>query len=212
MLQITSVLKQHVTTQRNLVSNIRSENKLRPTFIEISKMFTSKLTTANESQFVNVEAIERIADQFSVETQASLAEAQHEVAFMRTELSRVNEKFLDGFRKLDQKMVGCAEKSKRSLTHNRTLATKMFLQWRQRKLFNAWKEAEAVSKLRKLKLKRFFTRFLQKQQREKLVKWRKAVSPSQIEESRLQALEADTHQAQDLGSRCCDKIAEMQKK
>jgi hypothetical protein len=212
LLQITSVLKQHVISQRSIVSNIRTENRTRPTFVELTHMFTSNLASVSASEFVSVEAVDRVALQFSSQVHSSLASAQSEVATMRAELSRVNDKFLDGFRRIDHAMVHCEQKAKQGVQHTRTLASKLWVQWRQRKLFTAWKETTARFKLRKKLLKNFFSKLFLKQQKEKFQKWSGVVTSTQINESRLKHLENEIVKALGIGQMCCSKIEEIQHK
>mmetsp|Transcript_13264 Transcript_13264/g.24871 ORF Transcript_13264/g.24871 Transcript_13264/m.24871 type:complete len:538 (+) Transcript_13264:3-1616(+) len=204
LLQVTSVLKQHILSQRSIVSNVKAENKTRPTFNELTRMFTSSLTSVNASEFVHVEAVDRISQQFQAQVHSTLASAQNEVATMRQELSRVNDKFLEGFRRLDTSMSNCETKVKRGISHSRNLASKLFLAWRQRKLFGAWKEFNETSKLRKKLLKRFFTKLLLRKQREKFQKWKDVVT-----ETRFRNLENETVKALNIGKLCCDKIEEL---
>eukprot|EP00359_Climacostomum_virens_P007693 CAMPEP_0204904308 /NCGR_PEP_ID=MMETSP1397-20131031/4790_1 /ASSEMBLY_ACC=CAM_ASM_000891 /TAXON_ID=49980 /ORGANISM="Climacostomum Climacostomum virens, Strain Stock W-24" /LENGTH=537 /DNA_ID=CAMNT_0052073089 /DNA_START=2290 /DNA_END=3903 /DNA_ORIENTATION=+ len=205
LLQITSTLKQHSQTHRNLVENSKGENRLRPTFIELSKMFTTSLTSVNAAEYVHVEAVERIAQKFSSQVHSSLTLAQQEVSNMRTEVSRINDKFLDGFRRLDQRMTACIDKAKQSVDHNKTLAGKMFHSWRMKKLFGAWKDHSEVSKLRKKKLKLFFTKFLRRKQREKLDTWR-----STVDKIHMKNIEIDLQKALNIGKACGDKLNEIQ--
>lgn len=134
-------------------------------------MFSSNLTSVNASEYIHVEAVDRISQQFQAQVHSTLASAQNEVANMRSELARVNEKFLEGFRRMDLSMNQCNEKAKRSIKHTRQLAGKIWLQWRQRKLFGAWKDFSETSKLRKKLLKNFFAKLLLRKQREKFHTW-----------------------------------------
>jgi hypothetical protein len=174
LLQIASALKQHVSTQRSIVSNILWESKARPTFVEISRMFTAG--EAPISEYVHVEAVSRISQQFSGQVHSSLSSAQSEVANMRTELSRINDKFLEGFRRLDQQMAQCEVKSKQAVTHTRAIGRKIWLQWRQRKLFSAWKDSTAASTRKKQLLLRFVRRGVSKQKSDSLSQWRALVN------------------------------------
>jgi hypothetical protein len=131
---------------------------------------------------------------------------------MRGELKRINDKFLDGFRSLDLKMTQVESQAKLSLKHTRHLASKMWLAWRQRKLFNCWKEATAASKLRKVKLRRLLVRQLLEVKRSKMHKWAGEVTHTQITKSRLKAMETTSHKALLISRSCSDKIEEIQSK
>lgn len=212
LLQITSVLKQQASSQTRFINDIHSENKLRPTFIELSKMFASSLTSVNASEYVHVEVVDRIAQRFTGQFHSSLISSQQEVSNMRSDLSRVNDKFLEGFRKLDQMMNTCTTLTKRSLDHNKVLASRMFRQWRLHKLFNAWKETAAALKFRKLMVKRILSRLIQKQQRKKLARWRRAVSLTQVESARLRSIEGQVAKSLNIGKVCVERLNEMQNK
>jgi hypothetical protein len=210
LLQITSALQHQALTQRNLVSNIRAENKVRPTLMELTQMFKTDLVSVQAAEYVHVEVAERIAQNFSAQVQSSLSKAQQEVSKMRSELSRVNDKFLEGFCKLDDQMSRCDARVRQGLSHTASLASGMFMKWRQRKLFSAWKDFSDISKLKRLKLKQLLTRVVLASKQRNYSKWARAVTATQNTESRFRQLEVDSQRALNVGKLCSDSIQEIQ--
>jgi hypothetical protein len=211
LLQITSALQHQALTQRSLVSNIRTENKVRPTLMELTRMFKTDLAAVKASEYVHVEVAERIAQNFSAQVQSTLSRAQQEVSNMRADLSRVNDKFLEGFRKLDDQMSLCEARVRQGLRHTASLASKIFMKWRQRKLFAAWKDFSDTSRVKRLKLKQLLTRVVLGSKQRYYSKWARAVTATQNSESRFRQLEVDCQRALNVGKHCSDSVTEIQK-